>query len=145
MREFKFRFWDIVNSKYVMLEDDGLQYMAITDNGVLLQIFGHTYLPFYSDKVFVPQQYIGWKDKERKEIYEGDIVSVVRNDSFPSYNRGVIQYINQLGAFVVVTNKKSKIIGKRLSDDKVFFHLNDWPNLCIIGNIYENGDLLQWE
>lgn len=107
MRELKFRVW-LHNSKE-------------WGNVACLEIFNATgkleYL--YQDQPYTIQQYIGLKDKNEKEIYEGDILFFQQQDGVWS---------NQLNKHIEV--KYPFVCGNA--------HLGE-----IIGNIFENPELLK--
>jgi hypothetical protein len=100
MREIKFRIWDNVN---YMSSPFTLQYVQ---SGKIQ----------FTDDVKI-MQYTGLKDKNGKEIYEGDILS------FPSFEEGT-----------------GKIVVKDAMRD--WSHINNLHNLEIIGNVYESLELL---
>lgn len=68
-------------------------------------------------------QYTGLKDKNNKEIYEGDIL-------FESSGEEYFKVVFEDGSF-------------RAEDDKYSLDLEDYAHICeVVGNIYENPELL---
>lgn len=116
MREIKFRVWEenikqmfynagIVNDElYLML--DGIGFDVVGDY-----------------REFKLMQFTGLKDKNGKEIYEGDIVRHATDE-------GIYKVIFEDGGFYV----------KNLFEYD-FQTINEYP-LEVIGNIYENPELL---
>lgn len=71
-------------------------------------------------------QYTGLKDKNRKEIYEGDIVQAIY------YGKKVIGSINYwLGCFILENSC--------VSDNQLFV----FDHVEVIGNIYDNPELIK--
>lgn len=77
-------------------------------------------------------QYTGLKDKNRKEIYEGDVVKVFTNKE---WRIGIIIYEHS-GFTIDVTNNKELKYGRT----SIIENLTE-----VIGNIYENPELLEKE
>ncbi len=120
MREIKFRAWDASESK--MLYHD-VNYMTSSD-----------LLRSYDDTIM---QYTCLKDKNGKDIYEGDIVQVDNH----------IPEDGEDESFDVITQCKWDK-GMFVLKDKAFGHwtrqLRHSPErLKVIGNIYENPELLE--
>lgn len=115
MREIKFRAW--------CAED---QVMIYDLNSPQL-IHGHLI-----DELYKFQQYTGLKDKNCKEIYEGDIL----HDSFIN---SLFKVIYNVDRFTLIDNKEE------FYDNGDYYHGDDikWEDLEIIGNIYENPELFK--
>lgn len=133
MREFKFRAWDKINKRleeidgYDLYLADGNVYEVYPDS------FGYE-CAFEKKNVsdrYEIMQYTGIKDKNGKEIYEGDIA--IAN----------LKYFD-------IKNKKCKVIFKNGSFGLQYGYCDDyfksflaWDDYEVIGNIYENPELLE--
>ena len=133
-REIKFRAWDKEQKEMIF---EGVEYQ--------LRLVG--YLPgneFKESNIigfteldnmrFDLMQFTGLHDKNGKEIYEGDIVNMVYDEP---YNRPhiVIWHLNKFIAIHLSQYKK----GNDFVDGK----LPNSYNAKVIGNIYENPELLK--
>lgn len=78
-----------------------------------------------------PMQYTGLKDKNRKEIYESDIVKTVNN--YHNGDRvGVVTW--EVNGYFIVQEKDLYCPGIDSSDHS--------PNIEVIGNLYETPELI---
>jgi hypothetical protein len=111
-REFKFRAWDAKEKKMLC----PLDFVEIDSNGNLFRDY----------KVLM--QYTGIKDKNGKEIYEGDIVNIDL-----TCEKSLIEYNNVYAAFIVNTSPSVILFEEDFDQDQVE----------IIGNIFENPELLE--
>jgi uncharacterized phage protein (TIGR01671 family) len=125
-REIKFRVWDI--ELHVWINNIGMG----KDNTLCKG----------TEKRFAVMQYIGLKDKNGNEIYEGDILC---NDEYQTWEwRGVVKFSHGVFGAEWLSNVKSQsMVGswgqkhnlRKLDDDIVECQI-------VIGNIYENPELL---
>lgn len=144
-REIKFRAWDRKGKKL---------YPFIT---IYAQDFGHVQVSESGeDKVlergeYDLMQFTGLKDKNRKEIYEGDLVKIGYEDAIlpvefragmfgveimePSTNEDGTEYFER---FVGLSDEIVQI--KYEPDEK--FGVKEALAIEVIGNIYENLELL---
>lgn len=136
MREIKFRAFNGMGMEYnVVAGKFGHFYVNPYNNG-MDEKDSTSLTPFntkYEDTVPL-MQFTGLKDKNGKEIYEGDIIS---SDNFSS--NLVIGYSNEKAAFVGSRTNSFKI-------SEIYNFLDDIvidDNWEVIGNIYESPELLK--
>ena len=125
MREIKFRAWDKITKKYF--------YSGTLDNGDVLVIHLDGEIEISSDDTYKPddfiiEEFIGIRDAEDRDIYEGDIVQC----SDAAFYR-IVTYLTIRASFF-------------------FVHRDSWypaavattshAETVVVGNIHENPELL---
>ena len=127
----KFRAWDKRFSEFVedfFVSEDGKIYKKSTDTGYGIAISKET-----SDKVILMQS-TGLKDKNGKDIFEGDILGCKTDDEVINLN---IFWDEEHALFMFESKKYNE--QEPLAE---LVENNTYP-FEIIGNIYENPELLE--
>lgn len=130
MRDIKFRCWDTENKE--MLEVQELDYEDSYNGQPMIRTT--MYSDYFDTEDMILMQYVGLKDKNGKEIYEGDIVKFRFKDDreeFPDLI-GYIEYQTTFTAFRIMSNQGSFKID-----------ITEIKFIEVIGNIYENPELLE--
>jgi len=132
-QEIKFRAWDMYNEKmiYDVCVIGDMVYKIDNNNAK------HITTPVGYDAI-IPMQYTGLKDKNGKEICEGDIVE------YKNFKRNELFLVKKIaGGFIVITQKedKSKL---PIYDCLAERQTQSWiEQQKVIGNLYENPELLK--
>jgi uncharacterized phage protein (TIGR01671 family) len=133
-REFKFRIWN-VSDKTWMDEDF---WIGINNFGLVVNDRNDAEDLSLCDNCII-QQFTGLKDKNEKEIYEGDIVETIYADEL---HIGEIIFDNNTCAYRIKTKQNLlPIITYRFDENYNPKGLLQVATL-IIGNIFENSDLI---
>ena len=135
-REIKFRIW---NSKFMTYPHTSESNFLVVrlDGEINGTCFGELDGP---EPGSVLLQYTGLKDKNGKEIYEGDIVRTIYTE--PDKTTGQIVYASEIGAYRVRCGSHLlPIVTYRVENGSPQGLLNVVDE--VIGNIHENMDLLK--
>lgn len=139
MREIKFRAWepgtktmwhDNAESRYneVLKKEYNQNLMMRLDGGIRTCQWYDNGVTMHDHTAFEVMQYTGLKDRNGKEIYEGDILSLL-----------------ELGVSSKFTSKEAVKFDERFGGFAPFcypyFYNRDWA-IEVIGNIYENPELI---
>lgn len=132
-REIKFRAW---HTKYLKMEYYDKELKEDIDywdgcKGTKLSMINS----LCRNNNFILMQYTGLKDKNGKEIYEGDVLQGVSNNPFS------LGHVNNYQVMWGVDSWHIK--GTHFSIQELKNYCNN--NIEIIGNIYENPEILNKE
>lgn len=127
-REIKFRFWDLEKRKMIRHNIDGITQNSLgksfSDNlRPIITINGQHCLPHWGAKC-ITMQFTGIKDPNGVEIFEGDIMQHANPFDIP---------------FTVNWDEDS--IGFVFDRGTTSYAITD-PSFSVIGNIYENPELV---
>lgn len=146
MREIKFRAWSKTKRKMACVS---ALYFDIFDtdklNLALLVFDGH--ISECSTHTIIFMQYTGLLDKNGEEIYEGDIVRGIVETISNKYPMCGEVFYDHSGFKLKTIQEKSAEQEERNGDVNYFDFIDDdgdiFSDMEIIGNIYENPELLK--
>ena len=122
MKEYKFRAWDSLAEK--MYSWTELLNQNLKNIFTIPEQCGYHLM-----------QYTGLKDKNGKEIYEGDII-FIKGETKLLDIKGKVEYSNTFAQFII-TNTGSIVNETEPLGDY------EEENIEVIGNIYDNPELLE--
>ena len=124
-REIKFRVWDKDFREWVI------------GNYVAVQLSNSNVFEIISAVNWVVQEYTGLKDKNGKEIYEGDIVKT--NNKMYVYGKWEEEFEVRRDRLVI--GEYGEVVDCWAISDEPLSNLAE--GCMVIGNVYENGDLVK--
>jgi uncharacterized phage protein (TIGR01671 family) len=140
-RIIKFRAWD-KHSKYMYSpeeiesignhDDEYERLINLTNNGQFHHLGGHYARPLDTVELM---QFTGFKDKNSKEIYEGDIIQDINKEDV-SY---IVVWNPNDGMWSLVTNIKQKPSTIKWDNDLCLWN----GDSEVIGNVFENPELIK--
>lgn len=152
-RELKFRAFcknDIEIKQPLLFEqrviDDELFFVCSEDEEIRYDFR----FPFIDPGCWILQQFTGLKDKNRREIFEGDILEIPwpKKENNPFYEpksfdtefweRGIVKYYDEYARFGL--EFYSPYGGEGYTGKEQ--HISDYIDSEIIGNIFQNSELL---
>ena len=121
MHDIKFRIWDGAKNEWLASSDkDALPYYGFALVGEVMTVQSP---PVWAlDEGNVVEQYVGLKDKNDKEIYEGDIVEIAGVEINGQKNRDVVW------------------LKRGVYEPVAYF---EESALEVIGNVHENPELIK--
>ncbi len=131
MREIKFRAWDRKFNKWI---DGGYGFHILGESIHLGGLFSGYFRKLSDGRLsdIIITQYTGLKDKNGNEIYDGDVVGV-HDDEMQGKIISRVSWHEKLGAWWLDGQYQFK---------EYLYEFDDSISLEIIGNIYENSELL---
>lgn len=129
MRDIKFRAWNKAARKFTCFSKAGLLWDVMNKVHLSFKPEGEVYITEYGDL----EQYTEINDMDGKEIYEGDIVEYTDGDFIR--RRGQIEFDCYGFMLNEIKGRQVDFLGTIDDMEEMAFK--------VVGNIYENPDLLE--
>ena len=133
MREYKFRVWDKISKRMVYSDD----------YGCLSDFFNANTFDYHTNfkpiDTYVLMEYTGSKDKNGKQIYEGDIVKSWWDEPFISS----LEQDYEIGEIIHNENMQGYSLKIEYKNENLTPMMNCFNKFEIIDNKYENPELLE--
>ena len=153
MREIKFRAWHATQLKMYSPEEMAADQLTLLTTGQFINVNSSDarLSEIYTAGKMMPLQYTGLNDASGAEIYEGDIVQFTYwwfdGNEAESLLSGSIVYQHYCMSYALEGIKNAEWLrhtGATGSDTESFAFFNfDEADFTVIGNIYENPELLE--
>ena len=137
MRDIKFRVWDKeTKHMHICGEDvhDEISFENETNKAYYYNLQNGCG-SLREDSVYILMQYTGLKDKNGKEIYEGDII-FIKGETKLLDIKGKVEYSNILAQFIITNT------GSIVNEAEPLGNYEE-EDIEVIGNIYDNPKLLE--
>lgn len=146
--EFRICYTDQKGKKSLIYSNESDKFMISLD-GTVLENYGSKEkpmweIPFDCDSPPVLQQYVDLKDKNGKKIFEGDIIKVDRwHFKKPEYE--IIEDGSEIAYIYMGSTEWLMSFDHIRYDDIVPLEQHSWARIEVIGNIFENPELVKYE
>lgn len=137
MRDIKFRVWDKeTKHMHICGEDihDGISFENETNKAYYYNLQNGCG-SLREDSAYILMQYTGLKDKNGKDIYEGDII-FIKGETKLLDIKGKVEYSNILAQFIITNTGSIVNEAEPLGD-------YEEEDVEKIGNVYDNPELLE--
>lgn len=139
MRELKFRVWDKRYNHFTKPETYDYLCYAIKSDGELLHVAIKDICRKAEQEELLIQQFTGLKDKNGREIYEGDLV----NFYIPGQAHGPEREDFKNEEVWWDIDSAGFVFGKSYYDGWHGLHPYEIKDIEIVGNIFENPELIK--
>lgn len=143
-RELKFRAWSIDQKRFINLNGVDIAFKGCLNEGSIDLIYEQGNLHTHESNDIELLQFTGLKDKNNKEIYEGDILRTVNHfdiNNKPVYLHHKVVYDMERAAFNAINLSNDNDLLTTNGNCFLYVALKS-ALIEVIGNIYETPELI---